>query len=59
MPPKSCSWAQVDIRWLNAKAVTFEDFEIMAPKIHMLDTHSSRGHISRGMVLGGATLRTP
>lgn len=32
MPPKSCSWARIDVRRPNARAVTFGDFEIMAPK---------------------------
>ena len=32
MPPKSYSWAQVDVKQPNARVVTFGDFEIMVPK---------------------------
>ena len=32
MPPKSCSWAQIGIRRLAARIVTFVKFENMAPR---------------------------
>ena len=56
MPPKSCSWARVDAEQPNARVVTFEDFEIMAPKIHVSHAYSLRSHINRGMVSGGTPL---
>ena len=59
MTPKSCRWAPIDVRWPNARVVTFGDFEIVVPKIHVLHAHSLRGHINRGMVSGSAPLQTP
>lgn len=32
MPLKSYNWARIDVKWPNARVVTFEGFEIMAPK---------------------------
>ena len=32
MPPKSYNWARIDVIWPNARVMTFEGFEIMAPK---------------------------
>lgn len=32
MPLKSYNWARIDVKWPNARVVTFGGFEIMAPK---------------------------